>query len=185
MSLKDLTWEKHQAAENTLFMKRLFNQTLPIELWIDWTYQKWLIYGAIEGSAGACGLLSDLPDLRRTFKLFNDYQEMNQNRENFEFKQSTKDYYHYLMNLYPDCDRVKAHLYVWHLGDMFGGQMIKKLIPGSHTSLEFENRMELIGRIKSKLDDSAAEEANVAFDWAIKILEEYNSDLEQNNSTGH
>ena len=48
MSLKELTAEKHKEAETTPFMKAVFDRTLPQDLWIDWTYQKWLFYGAIE-----------------------------------------------------------------------------------------------------------------------------------------
>jgi heme oxygenase len=68
-----------------------------------------------------------------------------------------------------------AHLYVWHMGDLYGGQMIKRLIPGSHLALDFENKDQLISAFRSKLDDSMADEANSAFDWAIKLLQEYDS----------
>jgi hypothetical protein len=51
--------------------------------------------------------------------------------------------------------------------------MIKRLIPGSHIAFEFENKDQLISTIRSKLDDSMADEANLAFDWAIRILQEY------------
>jgi heme oxygenase len=59
------------------------------------------------------------------------------------------------------------------MGDLYGGQMIKRLIPGSHIAFEFENKDQLISTIRSKLDDSMADEANLAFDWAIRILQEY------------
>ena len=44
MSLKELTAEKHQLAENTRFMKAVFAKTLPFDLWVDFTYQKHLWY---------------------------------------------------------------------------------------------------------------------------------------------
>jgi heme oxygenase len=59
------------------------------------------------------------------------------------------------------------------MGDMFGGQMIKKLIDAPHTHLEFANVMELVAVMRPMLTDDLADEANVAFDWAIKILNEY------------
>ena len=73
MALKDLTAEKHKEAESTPFMKAVFARTLPFNLWADWTYQKSLFYGTIEGCAGACGLLGDLPDIRRAFYLYLDF----------------------------------------------------------------------------------------------------------------
>jgi hypothetical protein len=51
--------------------------------------------------------------------------------------------------------------------------MIKKILPGSHKNLEFKNSEELIKNVRLLLDDSMADEANLAFKWAMKIMEEY------------
>jgi heme oxygenase len=59
------------------------------------------------------------------------------------------------------------------MGDLYGGQMIKKIVPGPHYSLEFVNPEELKTNLRNKLSDDMADEANCAFDWAIKILNEY------------
>jgi heme oxygenase len=177
MSLKELTWDSHQKAEETPFMKAVFAKTMPQDLWIDWTYQKWLFYGAIEGAAGANRLLGDLPDLRRAFYLFMDYNEMNTERKKHEFRPIVIDYYNYIISIANDPNKVMAHLYTWHMGDMFGGQMIKKIVPGSHRNLEFEDAATLKTNIRSKLDDSMADEANIAFDWAIRMMREYDSSL--------
>ena len=177
MSLKELTWESHQKAEETPFMKAVFAKTMPQDLWIDWTYQKWLFYGAIEGAAGANRLLGDLPDLRRAFYLFMDYNEMNTERKKHEFRPIVIDYYNYIISIANDPNKVMAHLYTWHMGDMFGGQMIKKIVPGSHRNLEFEDAATLKTNIRAKLDDSMADEANIAFDWAIRMMREYDSSL--------
>jgi len=59
------------------------------------------------------------------------------------------------------------------MGDMFGGQMIKKIIEAPHRHLEFENAKDLMFVLRGMLDDSMGDEANRAFDWAIKILETY------------
>lgn len=177
MSLKDLTWDAHQRAEATPFMKAVFKKELPQSVWTDWTYQKCLFYGAIEGAAGANRLLGDLPDLRRAFYLFMDYHEMNTDRKKHEFRPIVVDYYNYLLSISKDPNKVMAHLYTWHMGDMFGGQMIKKIIPGPHRNLEFTDARTLMTNIRAKLDDSMAEEANVAFNWAIKMMESYNDEL--------
>jgi heme oxygenase len=177
MSLKELTWESHQKAEDTPFMKAVFAKTMPEDLWIDWTYQKWLFYGAIEGAAGANQLLGDLPDLRRAFYLFTDYQEMNTENKKYEFRPVVIDYYNYLISIAKDPNKIMAHLYTWHMGDMFGGQMIKKIVPGSHRNLEFQNADALKIAIRAKLDDSMADEANIAFDWAIRMMRTYDSSL--------
>jgi heme oxygenase len=177
MSLKDLTSAKHAEAESTPFMKAVFAKTLPFDLWVDWTYQKWLFYGAIEGAAGANRLLGDLPDLRRAFYLFMDYNEMNTERKKHEFRPIAIDYYKYLISIANDPNKIMAHLYTWHMGDMFGGQMIKKIVPGAHRNLEFEDARTLITNIRAKLDDSMGDEANVAFDWAIRMMRDYDNSL--------
>jgi len=177
VSLKDLTAEKHKLAESTPFMKAVFAQTLPHDLWIDWTYQKWLFYGAIEGAAGANRLLGDLPDLRRAFYLAMDYAEMNGHNPRHQFRPIVIDYYNYLLSISKDPNKIMAHLYTWHMGDMFGGQMIKKIVPGAHRNLEFADARTLMTNIRAKLDDSMGDEANVAFDWAIRMMRDYDSSL--------
>ena len=42
MSLKELTKAKHELAETTPFMKAVFDLKLPMELWVDYTYQKYI-----------------------------------------------------------------------------------------------------------------------------------------------
>jgi len=177
MSLKELTAAKHQEAESTPFMKAVFAKNLPADLWTDWTYQKCLVYGAIEGAAGANQLLGDLPDLRRAFYLFMDYHEMNTDCKKYEFRPVVVDYYNYLLSISKDPNKIMAHLYTWHMGDMFGGQMIKKIVPGAHRNLEFEDARTLMTNIRAKLDDSMGDEANVAFDWAIRMMRDYDSSL--------
>jgi heme oxygenase len=177
MSLKELTAEKHQEAETTPFMKAVFAKTLPRDIWADWTLQKSLFYGAIEGAAGANRLLGDLPDLRRAFYLAMDYAEMNGDNPRHEFRPIVIEYYNYLLSISKDPNKIMAHLYTWHMGDMFGGQMIKKIVPGPHRNLEFEDIKTLMTNIRAKLDDSMGDEANVAFDWAIRMMRDYDSSL--------
>lgn len=177
MALKDLTAEKHRAAESTPFMKAVFARTLPLNLWIDWTYQKWLFYQTIEHLASKHNLLADLPDLPRSFYLNMDFQFMKEEGTEYKFHASTLDYYYYLKSIGDDPNKIMAHVYTWHMGDLFGGQMIKKIVAGSHRSLDFEDPETLKINIRKKLNDSMADEANIAFDWAIKMMSEYDSSL--------
>ena len=177
MSLKERTAEKHKLAESTSFMKAIFAKSLPQDLWIDWTFQKIQFYDKIETIAGMLGVTSDIPTINRSFLLLQDFGEMNTSSKVYEHKQSVTEYVDYLDSLRNDPYRITAHLYTWHMGDLYGGQMIKRIIPGSHKSLEFEGRDELIHKIRLKLDEDMYKEANVAFDWAIKMMREYDSSL--------
>jgi heme oxygenase len=175
MSLKDLTWAKHQQAEDTPFMKAVFNSKMPETVWADYTYNKMLWYGAIESKARAEGLLDDLPGIERAYFLWQDANEMFEG--NFpRCKQLAREYQLYIFNLEPGL--VLAHLYTWHMGDLFGGQMIKKMLPGPHRNLEFKEADDLKRAIRGKLTDDLGPEANIAFDWAIRIMNSYNDQFD-------
>ena len=177
MSLKERTAEKHKLAESTLFMKAIFAKSLPQDLWIDWTFQKIHFYDKIETIAGMLGVTQDIPEVNRTIALLQDFNEMNVASKAYELKPAVIEYAEYLDSISGDPYRITAHLYTWHMGDLYGGQMIKRIIPGSHKSLEFEKRDELIHKIRLKLDEDMYKEANIAFDWAIRMMREYDSSL--------
>jgi len=174
MSLKEITSEKHRLAEQTAFMRAVFARSLPLELWKDFTYNKILFYNAIEIKARAEGYLEDLLGIERSYLLFQDYLEMTGNTK---FRKPAIEYHRYILDLEPGL--VLAHLYTWHMGDLFGGQMIKKIINAPHRSLEFQDPDTLKSVLRSKLDDNLGPEALTAFDWAIKIMDDYEQDLEQ------
>jgi heme oxygenase len=178
MSLKELTKDKHAAAEGTKFMRAVFDQTLPMNLWEDYTYQKHIWYQAIEDSARSAGLLDQLPGIERADLIMEDYEEMVKGQLGAHtYKDVSKNYAEYIKSL-TDPVKIMAHLYTWHMGDMFGGQMIKKIIKAPHRHLEFDNVKDLMFTIRGMLDDNMADEANIAFDWAIQILQAYDSRLE-------
>ena len=173
MSLKELTKDKHALAETTPFMKAVFAGTMTKDIWTDYTYQKQLWYKEIERAAKQAGLLEDLPGIERAELIKEDYQEMIFGTLNYHtYKEVTKDYVIYLKTL-NDPKKILAHLYTWHMGDMFGGQMIRKIIDAPHKHLKFENTLAIITALRPMLTDDLADEANVAFEWAIKILNEY------------
>lgn len=177
MSLKELTLAKHELAEKTKFMCAVFKKEMPVEVWTDFTYQKWLWYATIESKAVSFGLISDMHDICRSELIYNDFCNMNPSLlTTYTFKQSTREYNEYLHSI-NEPDKIMAHLYTWHMGDMYGGQMIAKIVDAPHTHLIFNDRLTLIAQVREKLKDSMADEANIAFDWAIRIMSEYDSSL--------
>ena len=175
MSLKEYTKESHTAAERTKFMQAVFKGKMTKEIWADWTYQKTLFYGSIEGAAGACGLINDMPDLRRAFYLYLDFKDMwDSNTTRPDYKPVVVDYHNYILSINNDPSRVMAHLYTWHMGDLHGGQMIKKVLPQfPHRNLDFDDVENLKVQIRTKLDDSMGPEAVVAFEWAMRMMSAY------------
>ena len=172
MSLKELTKDRHHIAENTDFMKALFSGNMPMLLWANYTKNRAIWYSAIEHMAKRYGLFHDLPGIERTNLLLSDYLEMTLGVIHPGELATVIEYQDYIMNL-DSADRIMAHVYTWHMGDLYGGQMIKKMIHAPSSSLDFENADLLKMNIRNKLKDSMADEANCAFDWAIKILNGY------------
>lgn len=175
MSLKELTHEKHRAAERTAFSKLLISGDITKEKYAEYLYQLVLVYNGLEGVAKSLNLLEDLPDIERTHKIYQDVVELAGIDHSISWNESTIDYYKYLMNLVNDPDaknKVMAHLYVRHMGDLYGGQMISKRVPGQGRFYKFKDVELLKSSIRSKLDDSMGDEANVAFDYTIKLMED-------------
>lgn len=172
MSLKELTKVSHSAAEKTLFMKAVFKGTLPLHLWADFLYQKSLVYNAIESCAIDLGLIADIPELKRAFYLLEDARACSLNHE-LRYQRTSIDYYEYIMSLYPDPNKIMSHLYVWHMGDLYGGQMIKKTMIAPCSHLTFNDPQAIAGLLRTKTNDDMANEAINAFNWAIRMMEEY------------
>ena len=69
-------------------------------------------------------------------------------------------------------------MYVRHFGELHGGQMIKKKIPGNGIMYEFEGDTKyLIEEFRKLLDDDMAEEAKICFDFASQLFDELSVDI--------
>jgi len=172
MSLKELTADLHDAAEQTPFMKAVFAGKLPIKVWEEWTYWRTMFYKDIEDKCEQGNLLDDLQGIKRALSLMQDYREMRNGNwlPSDDCNNPTLiEYLDYIKTLSPDL--ALAHLYVWHMGDLYGGQMIKKIIPApTHHALQFEDATTLKNSLRAKLTDDLGPEARRAFEFAIKML---------------
>ena len=65
------------------------------------------------------------------------------------------------------------------MGDLSGGQMIKKKIPGAGKLYMFEGDTDsLKTAIRSKLNDNMADEAKVCFEYATELFKEMHNETE-------
>ena len=154
-------------------MKLVFKGEATKDQLADFFYKKAYFYGILEQKASTMGLLRGMDSLRRTGKLYDDYDALvgKENPTKHFHNLAIIEYHNYLLNLGYARD-IMAHIYVWHMGDLYGGQFLKKIYPDvQFSSLEFDNPDELRTKIRAKLNDDMAYEANRAFDWAIRILE--------------
>jgi heme oxygenase len=172
MSLKEITADLHDKAEHTPFMKAVFEKRLPMSVWEEWTFWRCCFYYAIEEKCERAGLLDDLPDIKRALPLMRDYRHMRNGNwlpSDNSTNPSLLEYEAYLKTITPQ--QALAHLYVWHMGDLYGGQMIKKIIPApTHYALQFEEADTLKNNLRAKLTDDLGPEARIAFEHAIKML---------------
>ena len=73
-----------------------------------------------------------------------------------------------------DPNRLMAHVYVRHMGDLSGGQMIAKRVPGNGDMYKFGDIdiNDYKDKIRAKCNDNMADEAKVCFDFATELFKE-------------
>jgi heme oxygenase len=173
MSLKELTKTKHEIAEKLPFIIKIFQKRVTPEEYLKYLYQMQPVYEALEHKAKSLGILNDLNGLERAYKIQEDIVELQETtslKYHMHFA-ATDEYTNYLKQL-TDPKKVLAHLYVRHMGDLYGGQMLRLCVPGSAKWYWFDNAPELISKLRGLITVELADEANVAFDYSIKIIEQ-------------
>ena len=174
-TLKELTWEKHKEAEDQPFIKSIFKGQVDKYQYTDYLYQLRILYTKLEILGDDLGIFDGMEDLKRAKAITLDYAELANGHTQFHvIRNSTLDYLDYLNTIQDDKDKVMAHIYVRHTGDLFGGQALAKLLPGPNNMFKFDDIPNLVQRIRSKIDVSMAPEANRAFDFNISMIKEYN-----------
>jgi len=172
--LREYTRDSHVLVESTKFMRAIFERKLPLKLWYDFVYQKSLFYEVIEDTAEASQYTEDMLEINKQNDL---HAECTAQSDKFQYRDATVKYYQYLNTIPIEDRRILAHLYVWHMGDMYGGQMINRVLGINSPSLTFPNRAQLIQKLEQKLDIDLVDEAKISFEWANKILQSYDADL--------
>lgn len=166
--LKDLIYEKHRKAEETLLFKSLVKRKLSEKVWMNFLFNKMFVMNAMEDR-----LSNDFSELFRSSLIKKDI--LNSNEIHFEIKETTKRYIDYINSL--NYDKLFAHVYVWYMGDLSGGQIIKKVLGTKNTHLDFKDPERLKGKIMSKVSVDMIEEVNVSFDWVSELLNEFEQDI--------
>lgn len=180
MSLKDLTWEAHKAAETQPFVKVLFSGKIEPHVYATYLFNQHRMYDVLEAIAMMHGLLNDYPTIRRAPNILADFQELWTDKTNLPtIYPTTTKYIDYIMSVKDDPKKILAHLYVRHFGDLSGGQMIAKRVPGSGKYYQFDGDPEHIKNVlRQKLDDSLADEARVAFAFAADFFKDMMGSLD-------
>lgn len=178
MSLKELTWDNHKKAERKKFASILMSGNISPDLYHKYLVNQFHNYLALEGALEALEFPEELSDVYRVERMRDDIQEL-ETMYQLKFDaniltQSTIEYADWVDELRArgDLQGLIAHMYVRHFGDMYGGAMIAKRIPGSGRMYEFNNKEELKASLRDLLTDNMAKEANICFEFAIRLFAE-------------
>ena len=181
MSLKEITKDLHTDAERTAFAKKLLSGEITQEDYANYLYQLIPIYIPIEDGCRNQGFLDNLKGIERSTAIQADFIELSTINHSYKWLPSTCKYHDYLMGLNSTDNRkhlIKAHMYCRHMGDLFGGQIIKKKVAhiSSGKFYDFENVEELKTAIRAELTDDLGDEARVAFQFTINMMRELNNE---------
>ena len=173
MSLRDLTHDAHKNAETQPFVKVLFSGKINPKLYATFLKNQHPCYEILEVCAMPHQLLHGLPDIRRAPAILSDFQELWTEADGDpQMLPTTDNYIKYILSIKDQPERLMAHIYVRHMGDLAGGQMIAKRVPGSGRMYKFENADALKTAIRERINDNMADEAKVCFQFAADMFKD-------------
>jgi heme oxygenase len=172
MRLKEATQAKHTEAENTEFAKLLISGNITKEEYAKYLYNVAHIYHHIEWNGDKIKAFEGMEGLKRVVPVGLDYNELHADIYP-EIMYSAHEYGEYMDKLVKEKPQLlMAHIYVRYLGDLYGGQMIKRKVPGSGKVYDFENAKELKETLRSRLSDELIDESIRAYEFTIKLYNE-------------
>ena len=191
MSLKSLTLAAHQNAERTEFAREMMSGNMSDEKYKTFLWNIWLVYDLLEDVAASMGAFGpmdptmpgdDLPldGLKQADDIEADFKELGGDMDNPPATMAATEEYrnHIVKNIQHDKQKLLAHIYVNHMGDLSGGQMLAPKVPGSGKMYKFESMGHSIEEMKELIRRRVSEddhiEANIAFGYRTKMYEQLN-----------
>ena len=130
LDIKELTMEHHKNAERQEFVRILMSGEIDERLYATYLYNQLQCYSVLEKYGHHNGLFRQTPGLERAEKIHYDYSKLwSDIGTPPEITESTKEYVEHIESIQDDAHKLYAHIYVRHMGDLRGGQMIKKKTP--------------------------------------------------------
>ncbi len=169
-NLKDLTWEEHKNAERQKFVKELLGG-ISKSRYADFLHALHPQYHLLESFAK----LHQLLDVEIAPNIWEDFCELRDELEDYEpvVYPVVKEYTDHIMTIKDDPHKLMAHIYVRHMGDLSGGQMIARKVPGSTKFYQFDEDPKVIKeKIRTRIDDDMADEAKICFGFATRLFKE-------------
>lgn len=162
----------HRDAERCEFVKVLLSGNINPDMYATFLWNQYLKYTELEDLGDKYKLFNKIETVKRKDSIYADFLELWKYKENPIKLSSTDEYIHHIRTL-PNKQHIFAHIYVHHMGDLSGGQIIAKRVPGSGKMYHFHHdTQELKDQIRARTTDKMATEAGVCFDFAIKQFNE-------------
>ena len=171
--LREFTNEKHRKVEDTEFVQYMLSGTITKDHYLKFLFEFHHIYDNIERLSKHAGVMDGLDGIERTDKIWQDIIELNPQYYHGGYLPVTLKYIQRLLEISGNDNRkhlMLAHVYVRHMGDLYGGKIIAKLVPGSGNMYQFDDRPGLIKAFNQKLTLDLKDEALVAFDYFNEIF---------------
>ena len=182
LDIKELTMEHHKNAERQAFVRILMSGNIDEKLYATYLYNQFQCYSVLEKYGLHNSLFRDTPGLLRAEHIHYDYRSLwTDIGSPPEITQSTKDYIAHIESIQDEAMKLYAHIYVRHMGDLSGGQMIMKKTPGPNRYYRFKHKevgdykriiKETINTYLNVYEHSVVPEANYCFESATKLFKE-------------
>jgi len=179
IDIRELVWEEHKNAERQEFVKILMSGEINPELYAIYLYNQLQCYSVLEKYAIHNGLFRQTPGLQRAENIHRDFSKLWTKSDKPEITQSTKEYIEHIETIKDDPEKLYAHIYVRHLGDLSGGQMIKKKVPVKRYYDFGANGQEWKRIVKEIINDylgtyekNVVPEAKLCFNYATRLFKE-------------
>ena len=180
LDIKELTMSKHKDAERQAFVKVLMSGNIDKNMYATYLYNQYHCYRSLEDRARENSLFIDTPNFPRADRIRKDYNRLWTLDEAPALTQSTIDYMKHIETIKESAESLYAHIYVRHMGDLRGGQMIRKKTPGLNEYYFFSPEdMKYGAIIKDKINTylnlyqhTVFPEAELCFDYATKLFKE-------------
>lgn len=170
--LRETTNNKHREIEKLPLIKNMFEGKFTTEMYLHYLYELKHIYKTLEDLAEKQGIFRDMYSIKRYALICQDINELGGYPDR-PLTNATQEYLTYLNQLHEtEPHMIMAHVYVRHMGDMYGGKLMARVLPGLGLMYQFENKNELIKTFNSLLTPELGPEANRGFDFFIKIFTE-------------
>ena len=182
LDIKELTMQHHKNAERQEFVRILMSGNIDEKLYATYLYNQLQCYAELEKWGHHNGLFRHTANLPRAEYIHRDYLKLwTDVGMPPNITESTKEYVEHIKTITDEPEKLYAHVYVRHMGDLSGGQMISKKVPVKRyydfgpNAKEYKRVVkETINNYLNVYEKNVVVEAKLCFNYATRLFGEMN-----------